>query len=92
MPALLKSAYKAGRVIVVFVKDLKSNHPWVGFRNIAKALERPERLDWVLLLTGMIEHPEPIAAPVDILIEQEPGPKVIHRQRKGTIIDEIGGE
>src|SRR5918992_766601 len=92
MPALLKGAYEAGRVVVVFVEDFKPNHPWVGFRNIAKVLERPERLDWVLLLTGMIEHPEPITAPADILIEQKPGPEVIHRPRRGTIIDEIGGE
>jgi hypothetical protein len=40
----------------------------------------------------MIEHLEPFAALTDMLIDQDPGPKVIHRQRKGTIIDEIGRE
>jgi hypothetical protein len=73
------------------IEDLKPNHPWAGFRNVAKVLERPKRLYWVLLLTGMIEHPSRFC-PADILIEQEPGPKVVHRQRKRTIIDEIGGE
>jgi hypothetical protein len=74
------------------IQDLKPNHPWAGFRNVAKVLERPKRLYWVLLLTGMIEHPEPFLPPPTFLSSGNQAQQSSVVGAKGLLSRIIGGE